>query len=62
MKVRVIQADKTLKTCIKCGFDGFRKSTKSKNIDDRNGITYELMICDSCGHREQYNEIKWCLA
>ena len=61
MKVRIIQENGKIKRCHRCGHDIFRKSTKSKytNKQKTEGITYELLICDNCNFREQFNEIKW---
>jgi ribosomal protein L37E len=58
MKVRIIQADGTKKLCPDCGFDGFRKSRKSRytNKEKTQGEVYTLEICDKCGHRETYNQ------
>lgn len=60
MRCRIIQADGKEKVC-KCGHNIFRKSTKSKytNKEKTKGVTYSLNICDKCGHREEYNHIKW---
>jgi hypothetical protein len=61
MKVRVIQADNTIKLCAVCGYSLFRKSHKSRyiNKEKTDGVSYDLMICDKCNHREEYNKINW---
>jgi len=64
MKVSIIKADKKKKECVKCGYDVFRKSTRSRytNKEKTEGETYELIICDRCNYKEKINIVKWKVA
>ena len=73
MKVKIIQADGTVRTCPKCGGQHFRHSHRSRitareriegNTDanpnghfKEYGEHYELIICVRCGEREKRNVI-----
>jgi hypothetical protein len=62
MKVSIIDSDRKQKIC-ECGNTIFRKSARRKytNADKTAGIYYELIICDKCGKREQFNESKFTI-
>ena len=63
MKVKIIQTNGEIKKCPKCNYEIFRKSKKSVylNKEKTKGKTYELLICNKCGFRKEFNNIEWVI-